>query len=221
MEKRAALGVHKKKPIKRDKKRLLKKVVDYLKSDCHMFAPLISSPPSDFSTSRITSSSPTGVEIKEPIKEKSKGMVKEVGEYLKSDSYMYASLIFPQPSHVLATKVIRSPPTVAGPLCYLKRVTTSISTRKVVKEIILPTEQVENVILEKQSSECSTPETGIVNKRTQGHREMLKHMVYQNCRSSSMPGHILHHIKWLGCPSLLISLFCFLCLCNLAGNLDH
>ncbi|XP_010278022.1 PREDICTED: uncharacterized protein LOC104612334 [Nelumbo nucifera] len=57
MEKRAVLGV-KKKPIKQTKRRFLKKVVDYLKSDSYMYAPLISPPPPSNSPARhITSSS--------------------------------------------------------------------------------------------------------------------------------------------------------------------
>ncbi|XP_011005184.1 PREDICTED: uncharacterized protein LOC105111508 isoform X5 [Populus euphratica] len=61
MEKRVLLGVLKKNnPIKKNKKRFLKKVVGYLDSDSCMFAPLISTPHTDFLASKSSSSSTTG-----------------------------------------------------------------------------------------------------------------------------------------------------------------
>lgn len=51
MEKRIFPGVRKKRPIKRNKKKLLNKVLDYLTSDSYMFAPLVSRPSSGFSSS--------------------------------------------------------------------------------------------------------------------------------------------------------------------------
>lgn len=40
-----------------------------------------------------------GVEVKEPIKETNNNrLLKKIGEYLKSDSYMYASLVAPPQS---------------------------------------------------------------------------------------------------------------------------
>ena len=55
MEKRALLGVRTRRPIKRSKKKLLKKVADYLKSDSYMFAPLISPQPKIFHSSASSS----------------------------------------------------------------------------------------------------------------------------------------------------------------------
>lgn len=51
MEKRIFPGVRKKRPIKRNEKKLLNKVLDYLTSDSYLFAPLVSRPPSGFSSS--------------------------------------------------------------------------------------------------------------------------------------------------------------------------
>ncbi|EEF34163.1 conserved hypothetical protein [Ricinus communis] len=104
MEKRAALGVKKrKKPIKTNRKTLLKKVVDYLKSDSYLFAPLISSSPrtDHFLASKIvssTSSSTTtsAVEMKENMKGKKKRFAEKVGDYLKSDGYLYAPVFAPK-----------------------------------------------------------------------------------------------------------------------------
>ncbi|XP_041021252.1 uncharacterized protein LOC121262728 [Juglans microcarpa x Juglans regia] len=87
--KRALPGVRKREPIKRSRKTLLKKLVDYLRSDSYMFAPLISSPPKMF-----RSSPPPGTEVREPMREtKKKKLFKKIEEYLKSDSCMYALLL--------------------------------------------------------------------------------------------------------------------------------
>ncbi len=55
MEKRALLGVRTRRPTKRSKKKLLKKVAEYLKSDSYMFAPLISPQPKIFHSSASSS----------------------------------------------------------------------------------------------------------------------------------------------------------------------
>ncbi|XP_041019033.1 uncharacterized protein LOC121260975 isoform X3 [Juglans microcarpa x Juglans regia] len=91
MEKKKALrGVQKRKPTKRSKKKLLKKVVDYLRSDSYMFAPLISS------QSKTLRSSAERAEVREPTREnKNKRLIEKIGEYLKCDTYMYAPLVDP------------------------------------------------------------------------------------------------------------------------------
>ncbi|XP_057994987.1 uncharacterized protein LOC131175287 [Hevea brasiliensis] len=98
-EKRALLRVqnriHKKPIIKRNKKRiLLKKVVDYLKSDTYMFAPLISlTSTHQFLESRIVSSSTSRVEMKDYMKGRNESCLREkVVNYLKSDYFFYAPL---------------------------------------------------------------------------------------------------------------------------------
>lgn len=50
-----------------------------------------------------------GVEYEKPMKEKRKRLAKEVWNYSKSDSYMYASLMVPQSSQVFLGTKIRSP----------------------------------------------------------------------------------------------------------------
>ncbi|XP_017982299.1 PREDICTED: uncharacterized protein LOC108663227 [Theobroma cacao] len=82
--KKVSLGVQKKtKATKQSKKKFLNIVLDYLKSDCYMFAPLISPPL-------------FGVKMKEVIKGNKKNVLKKVGKYMKSNTYMYASLVFSQ-----------------------------------------------------------------------------------------------------------------------------
>lgn len=123
--KRVSLGVQKKKykikPSRRNKRTLLNNVVDYLKSDSYMFAPLINSPPPKINFPAATgmrffkltfvylevglwSASLkcflflfSGLELKEPIKGKKERLPKKIVDYLKSDSYMYASCSDPQP----------------------------------------------------------------------------------------------------------------------------
>lgn len=61
MVKKMLIEVQKKRPIKRNKKKLLKKVIDFLISDSYMFAPLISHPPHGFSSPMKTRASTTGI----------------------------------------------------------------------------------------------------------------------------------------------------------------
>ncbi|KAJ9689132.1 hypothetical protein PVL29_014668 [Vitis rotundifolia] len=105
MEKRVASGsgVQNKRPMKKNKKKWLKKVLDYLKSDSYMFAPLIFHP--------TNSAAASGVEMTKPIKEDNRTLLEKVEEYLKSDNYMYAPLIITQPMHVPAARAIESPQT--------------------------------------------------------------------------------------------------------------
>ncbi|XP_059637568.1 uncharacterized protein LOC132279569 isoform X2 [Cornus florida] len=177
-----ALRVHSTILKKRNKKGLLKKVVDYLKSDSYMFAPLISSPTFDFSSPTTSS---TGVETEKPIEEKNKKLLKKVGDYLKSDCYMYAPLLVPQ-SSVSATTRRVSPN--KGATWYLKRVSTAISAGKVTKKKNQPIKQTANVIGEAQSLGGYPLERNNIVRRTTTHKEMVKHMVHQNCRPSSVPG---------------------------------
>ncbi|KAL7193698.1 hypothetical protein ACSBR2_025335 [Camellia fascicularis] len=158
-----SLGVHKKLKKHSKKKGLLKKLIHYLKSDTYMFAPLVSPQPSDFLP---TNTLPTGVEIMKSSKEKDQKLLKKVGEYLKSDCYMYAPLICRQPSHDFDANIVTPP---SGPVWHLKRVTTAASTRKIT-----------------QPSDNSHLKSSTVLRQT--HRETVKHIAHQNCRSSSVPG---------------------------------
>uniref|UniRef100_A0A5B7B1S5 Uncharacterized protein n=1 Tax=Davidia involucrata TaxID=16924 RepID=A0A5B7B1S5_DAVIN len=181
-----ALGVHKKKLKKRNKRRLFEKVAGCLKSDPYMFAPLISSQPSNFPSTKIISSSATGIETEKLIKENNKKLLMKVGDYLKSDCYMYAPLVVPQPLHCFDTKTINPPHT--GPDLYLRRVSAAISIRKVSRNTNQPTEQTENVIREDQPLDGYSLDRSTTARQTLAQREMVKHMVDQNCRSSSVRG---------------------------------
>lgn len=171
MEKRALLGVRTRRPTKRSKKKLLKKVAEYLKSDSYMFAPLISPQPKIFH-----SSASSRVQFKEPIKKiNNKSLLKKIGEYLNYDSYMYTSLVAPQS--------ISPPP--AEPSWYINRVTMEVSTRKVTMIDNEPTDRFSDKVAEDKSSKSLLHQTGS-SEQNLGHREKVKHMVYQNCRSTSI-----------------------------------
>eukprot|EP00257_Ricinus_communis_P009479 XP_002528206.2 uncharacterized protein LOC8277240 isoform X1 [Ricinus communis] len=185
MEKRAALGVKKrKKPIKTNRKTLLKKVVDYLKSDSYLFAPLISSSPrtDHFLASKIvssTSSSTTtsAVEMKENMKGKKKRFAEKVGDYLKSDGYLYAP--------VFAPKLVIFPKGVGK---YSTRVNAG-SMRKLINGENRSTVKTSNVTVEEDRFTLGDlPESSIPGQQKLVHRETVKHMVYQSCRSSSVSG---------------------------------
>lgn len=131
MEKRVMLGVQRGRPIKRNNKKFLKKVVDYFKSDSYLFAPLVSLKIYHSSTAGLFVSFVLlfflfphfgtlvaqfvfvglfyfiyllmgfnfwvvivflAVKFKEPSY---KRRLKKFVEYLKSDTYMYASLVGP------------------------------------------------------------------------------------------------------------------------------
>ncbi|KAG7972420.1 hypothetical protein I3843_07G182600 [Carya illinoinensis] len=118
--------IQKRKPTKRSKKKLLKKVVDYLRSDSYMFAPLISS------QSRTLRSSAERAEVREPIRENNnKRSIEKIGEYLKSDTYMYAPLVDPPRS---------ISPLPTGSSWYMKRVTTAVSTQNITFQDNEPTD---------------------------------------------------------------------------------
>ncbi|CAI9098645.1 OLC1v1035326C1 [Oldenlandia corymbosa var. corymbosa] len=94
------LPVHKAKLMKKrvDQKRLLlKRVLDFLKSDNYMFAPLVSSQNSTFTTSSA------GFEaFEQPMKTKQKKLSGKVKDYMTSDCYLYAPLVSNEPPGLLS-----------------------------------------------------------------------------------------------------------------------
>ncbi|XVE71737.1 hypothetical protein DITRI_Ditri10aG0175800 [Diplodiscus trichospermus] len=164
--KRMWLGVEKKtKPTKQNKKKFLNSVFDYLKSDCYMFAPLISPPIS-------------GVKMKEPIKGNKKRVLKKVGNYMKSDTYMYAPLV--------SSQLLGSPPSVK--IRCIRKVNMDVPTRMLNLEENHQSTESAYVTAEKQPCKDSGLGVSTVDNQTVGQGEMLKHMVYQHCRSSSVSG---------------------------------
>ncbi|XP_061347528.1 uncharacterized protein LOC133293028 [Gastrolobium bilobum] len=169
METRARLRVQKKKPIKhRGRKLLLKNFLDYLKSDTFMYAPLVSSLPSDFPSLDTFPSSAKVVELKKPIKE-SKWFREQVGEYLTSNVYMYDPLL-------------DLPHSPQEPLQDGGMIRMDVSTKTSPMKVNQRTDHLGNV---NQRTESHIPQTNVPDEHTWGHKETVKHTVYQSCRSTS------------------------------------
>ncbi|TKY54638.1 hypothetical protein E2542_SST19050 [Spatholobus suberectus] len=170
MENRERLRVQKKKPIKRSgRKVLLKNLLDYLKSDTFMYAPLLSPLPSDVFNAFPSSPAKVG-EFKKPAKENQR-FGEQVGEYLKSDVYMYDPLID-----------VPHSPQEAVQDCGMIRMDDS--TRRLTMKVNQRPDHLGNA---NQSPESHLPQTDLSDQLTWGHTETVKHTVYQSCRSTSTP----------------------------------
>uniref|UniRef100_A0A2P2JPP4 Uncharacterized protein LOC8277240 isoform X1 n=2 Tax=Rhizophora mucronata TaxID=61149 RepID=A0A2P2JPP4_RHIMU len=111
------------------------------------------------------------------MKRRDKRLLKEIGEFLKGDSYMYGPLF--------ALRQV----TARGCAKYIKRVTMEVSTSKLTRKNIESTVESPNITVEDQFSEDDVPEIGVAGDRAKLLcRETLKHVVYQTCRSSSVSG---------------------------------
>ncbi|XP_056176960.1 uncharacterized protein LOC115677434 isoform X2 [Syzygium oleosum] len=166
MEKRASLGVQKKRPTKRSKRRGL---LSYLGTDSHMFAPLISRSSSHLFPRKALLFSDTGGRARE---ENERRLVEKIREYLKSDSYMYAPIADTE----------ESKDTVAGPICQLEKAFVVLSAREMTTDDH-STNQSACLIVENHLSNDNHPEISLAG-HSLGQRETVKHMVYQNCRTS-------------------------------------
>ncbi|XP_030535638.1 uncharacterized protein LOC115744544 isoform X2 [Rhodamnia argentea] len=170
MEKRASLGVRKKRPTKRSKKTGL---LRYLRTDTYMFAPLISRSSSHLFPRKTLPFSDAGGRAR---KENERRLVEKIGEYLKSDSYMYAPIV--------DTEEIKD--TVAGPICQLERALVVFSARKTTTGD-QSKNQSASLIVENHLSKDNRPEISLAG-HSFGQRETVKHTVYQNCRTSTVSG---------------------------------
>ncbi|KAF7838093.1 uncharacterized protein G2W53_006575 [Senna tora] len=164
MEKRVHLRVQKKKAFKRGKKHLLKRVVDYLNSDSFMYAPLLS----DYCSPHTIPSSAKVVELKKPMIP-DKPFLEQVGDYMKSDVYMYAPVVGSSLS-----------PQVAESLQSYRRIRMAVSTTRLTLKVNQLTDHSGNV---NQISENHLPLTAPFDQPAQGHKETVKHTVYQTCHS--------------------------------------
>ncbi|KAI5675592.1 hypothetical protein M9H77_06542 [Catharanthus roseus] len=95
----SSVPIHKVKPMKHGKRKkfLLKRVLDYLKSDNYMCAPLLSFKNLGFCSAPMVSASSPGVNVSEPILVKKKNLLGKVKDYMISDQYLYAPLVDYQP----------------------------------------------------------------------------------------------------------------------------
>ncbi|XP_054790495.1 uncharacterized protein LOC129295921 [Prosopis cineraria] len=174
MENRARLRVHKTKGFKSGKKKhLVKRVVDYLKSDTFLYAPLLSSVPPDFRSLDTLHSSDRVVEFKKPVIE-NKPFLEELGDYVRSDVFMYAPIAGP-------------PPSLQESLLYSERIRMSVSTTRLTMKVNQPADHLGNA---NERSENYLPRSGPSDQHSQGHAETVKHPVYQTCHLNSAPGNV-------------------------------
>lgn len=161
-------AVHlKKKPMKK-KKQLFNKVLDYLKSDTFMFAPLCSS-------SRFSSSSSSSDKLFHK-----KELVTKIGDYLKADTYMYAPLVISQPSDWDWDSLHLS----KGPVPIQEEMDRKRSA-DVLKGGTGKADEAGRKtvnVVSKDHNMDGFPHTRFpIVTRTQLRRETVKHTIYQNC----------------------------------------
>ncbi|KAL3535284.1 hypothetical protein ACH5RR_003745 [Cinchona calisaya] len=179
-----SVPIHKKTLTKRDnkKKKLLlklKKVLDFLKSDNYMFAPLVSPQASDHFVSSCSTTS-TGIEANEPFKEKREELFEKVKDYMKSDCYMYAPLVIHQPW------LRSSVPAVNSATEHARRMEHSL--KNVAKEAKDQGQKVKSISFAEQLVDGRPYAGSTVIKHTLLQQETVKHVIKQNCRSSAVQG---------------------------------
>ncbi|XP_062079752.1 uncharacterized protein LOC133784409 [Humulus lupulus] len=171
-----------KKKKKTKQSSLLKKFVDYLKSDSYLFAPLTSS------SSRFDFRSFQTSEIKEKPKENdNERLVKKIGDYLMSDSYMFAPLVDSSSISLLAS--------LKGPQEYIKKVTHDQFSRSSIK--LKDCNKFSNDIVD-QASNARLHEKGMPKGQSLVHKETVvaSQTMYQNRRSpSALADKATHHQK--------------------------
>ncbi|KAL9687436.1 hypothetical protein QQ045_031838 [Rhodiola kirilowii] len=189
----SSLGVRRSGPSKHKPKLFLRRLVNYLKSDSYMFAPIISTSKRKYvlSPRKGFHVNAAGLEIggAGDGKEKKKPLVDMIGEYMRSDSYMYAPLIEREFSGVARKEVVD--PSSEGPLCLTKRVTTSTARTVLTRETnFQPTKESRGVIEEGQTEPffIANHESDNASDRLPKLGETLKQVVFPNCWSSLLPG---------------------------------
>ncbi|XP_058728657.1 uncharacterized protein LOC131600520 isoform X2 [Vicia villosa] len=167
MDNRTRLRVQNKKPIKRSgKKPLVKKFLDYLKSDTFLYAPLISPQPCGFPSTNDFKV----VELKKPVKKRH-----WFKEYIKSQGYMYDTVLelplSPQES-LKDGKVITK---------YVSAGSSPTNANK----------QQDNGLgnMNRRSENHLSP-TCLSDRLTRLQKENAKHNVYQTCRTTSASGNV-------------------------------
>jgi hypothetical protein len=80
---------------------------------------------------------------------------------------------------------------IPGPSRYMNRVTMAVFKRKVTVVENEPKDPPSDEVAEDQIAKRVLHKTRISEEPNFGHRETVKRMVFQNCRSTSVSGHIL------------------------------
>ncbi|XP_009798190.1 uncharacterized protein LOC107772399 [Nicotiana tabacum] len=178
----------KKKPMKKHssnkkKNQLFSKVLDYLKSDSFMFAPLFSSQLSHFPSAESSSFAPTGIEESKPKEGNDKKLVSEIGDYLKSDTYLYSPLVISQPwdSDDIPAETVQ---VSKGPVPIQEQIVKKRSGDVIkgrTEKVNEPGRKTVNVVRKDQNMDGIPDARSTMVTRTRVRRETVKHMIYQNC----------------------------------------
>ncbi|KAL3353094.1 hypothetical protein AABB24_020868, partial [Solanum stoloniferum] len=163
-------AVHlKKKPMKKHsstkQKQFFNKVIDYLKSDTFMFAPLCSS---SFSS---------GIEeVSKPLEGNDEKLFSKIGDYLMADNYMYAPLVISQPWDLVHVS--------KGPVPIQEEVDKKRSAdvlKGATGKADAAGRKTVTVVSKDHNMDGFPHNKNPMVTRTRVRRETVKHMIYQNC----------------------------------------
>ncbi|MCD7447942.1 hypothetical protein HAX54_036310 [Datura stramonium] len=177
----SAVHLKKKSMKKRNSKRkqLFNKVLDYLKSDTFMFAPLYSS---HFSTVESSSSVPTRIEEDKPLEGNDKKFISKICEYLKADTYMYAPLVISRTRDSAATPTetvhISKGPVPTQEERERKR--SADAPKGGIGKVDKAGRKTVNVVGKDHNMDGFPHTRSRMVTRIRRHRETVKHMIYQN-----------------------------------------
>ncbi|KAK4344447.1 hypothetical protein RND71_037541 [Anisodus tanguticus] len=169
MGKEVAFVHVKKKPMKKKRRnQLFNKVLDYLKSDTFMFAPLYS---------QSSSSLPHGIGEDKPLEGHDKKLVSKIGDYLKSDDYLYAPLLISPPRDSAETIHVSKVPIQEE----MDRKRSADVLKGRTGKADEPGRKTVNVISKDHKMDGFPHTRSPMVARTRVRRETVKHMIYQNC----------------------------------------
>ncbi|XP_027177397.1 uncharacterized protein LOC113776438 isoform X2 [Coffea eugenioides] len=164
----------------------LKKVLEFLKSDVYMFAPLVSSQTSDHVDSCCTTS--IGIQAYEPFEVKNEDMFGKVKDYMKSDCYMYAPLVTHQPW--LRSPIHAVSPATGTISCSEMALTgrKGESVKNVAEETRDIGQKIKRISIADQHVDGYSYPRSTIIKHTVLQQETLKHVIKQSCWSASVQG---------------------------------
>lgn len=177
--------IHHVKVRKRErKKRLFRSIIDYLKSNVYMFAPLVSSQSSGFYSTVTASTSCSGVDASEPICTKNEFSLENVKDYMMSDQYLYAPFFTHQFlfDYAIGTSSSRD----TGPTSGSGKTDTNKwneQMKKLTEEIKDPGKRKKSTRIEELRLGTYPYDKATIVRHVQLQKETVRHVVQQNCHS--------------------------------------
>ncbi|XP_031098069.1 uncharacterized protein LOC116002155 isoform X1 [Ipomoea triloba] len=157
--------------MKKTQQYYFKKAFGYLFSDDYMFAPLLSSPTSSFA----------GIEESAKVNG-DKDFVDKVGDYLKSDCYLYSPLVISQPWLSSSAHAVASQRAGLHCLSAKKDIRSITDEEDLLKELADKTDKPEvektAISVSKEQNLKGLPhDRSTIIKRSRVHRETVKHII--------------------------------------------